>query len=146
MPITDTQVAALRAQLAGHIEEHERLLDQLDSAADNEGYATLVAMAFLEAVERRFGERPPNKAEVVEFVGNMRSRSDNVRQRLSAEVAEQAIMTVYDQASLDDLDDKTVQYAQVIITVALISDEQLADDGLDAFMAEVRSVAEQVLA
>lgn len=83
---------------------------------------------------------------MVEFVGDLRSRSESVRQKLSAEVAERSIMTAYDQANLDDLEDETVQYAQVMITVAIISDEQLADEDLDAFMAEVRSVADQVLA
>ena len=146
MAITDQQVAALRAQLAGDVEEHQRLLEQLDPATDNEGYATLLVAALFEAARRRFGNNSPHHAEVVEFVGDLRSRAEVIRQRLSADAAERVIMVAYDKGSIRDLDDETVRYAQAVIAVAIISDEQLTDEGLDAFMAEVRSVAEQVLA
>ena len=144
MAITDTQVAALRAQLAGDAEEHRRLLGNLDQHADGSSYATLLACAFSEAVERRFG-LTPDRAAVVEFVGDLRARAETIRQRLSAEVAERTIMTVYGEGSVNDLDDETVTYAQVVTTTGLISDEQLSDAELDSFMAEVRSVAERLV-
>jgi hypothetical protein len=54
MAVTDHQVATLRAQLAGNLDEHKRLRRQLDRAADGRAYSALVTSAFYEAVKRRF--------------------------------------------------------------------------------------------
>ena len=145
MAITDAQTAALRAQLAGQPEEHKRLLGTLDPKTDSAGYATLVAAAFFEAVERRFGTTAPNQADVVEFVGDVRGRSEGIRERFSARDAERMIMHVFGEGSADDLSDKTVRDIQAIVTASIIGDEQLSDAELDSFMAEVRSVAERLV-
>jgi hypothetical protein len=52
MAVTDLQVATLRAQLAGDLEEHKRLLAQFDENADGRPYATLTNAAFVEAADR----------------------------------------------------------------------------------------------
>jgi hypothetical protein len=55
MPVSDKQAATLRAQLAGDLEQHKRLLDELDNHDDGRAYVTLTNAAFFEAVGRRFG-------------------------------------------------------------------------------------------
>lgn len=152
MTVTQQQVATLRAQLAGDVEEHRRLLTCLDES-DAAGYATLLTAAFCEAVERRFGT-DPDPAAVIEFVGEMRARSELIRDQLSAEFAERMILSVSAPADrsdgpgdpagpddLSDLDDETVIGVQLMITGSLIGDETLNGDGLDAFVATVRSTA-----
>lgn len=54
MPVTDEQIATLRAQLRGNIVEHRRLLKQLDADEANVGYPALIAAAFITAVQQRF--------------------------------------------------------------------------------------------
>ncbi len=54
MAVTDLQVAALRAQLAGDLEEHRRLLAQFDEKSDGRPYVILTNAAFIEAVDRTF--------------------------------------------------------------------------------------------
>ena len=85
MPVTDEQVATLHAQLAGHLDEHERLLGELDREAAP-GYNALVTAAFSGAVVKRF---PTDAAldTVIEFVADIRSASDNTA-RLDARTLE----------------------------------------------------------
>ena len=54
MTVTDEQVATLRAQVEGKLDEHKRLLAQLDPATARTGYAALIAAAFSLAVNSRF--------------------------------------------------------------------------------------------
>jgi hypothetical protein len=74
MPVTDEQVAPLRAQLAHQPAEHQRLFSLLDQAARRTGYRALVSAAFVVAVQRRFA-RDVSPGRVIEFVGDVRSRS-----------------------------------------------------------------------
>ncbi|GAA4983517.1 hypothetical protein [Actinopolymorpha pittospori] len=72
--VTAEQVAALRALLAGDLEEHVRLRDQLDREAAATGYTALLAAAFFEAVDRRFGQDGAS-ADMAAFVSDVRSRT-----------------------------------------------------------------------
>ena len=56
MPVTDKQLAALRARLAGKHEEHKELFAQLDWPVDGEGYTALHDAAFFEAVDAEADE------------------------------------------------------------------------------------------
>jgi hypothetical protein len=75
MPVTDQQVAAMRAQLTGDLEEHKGLLAALDSRADGQGYSALLTAAFHNAVDLRF-TRDSTLREVTSFVAATRSRSE----------------------------------------------------------------------
>ena len=90
MWITDYTVAVLRAQLADEVDEHRRLLDQLDLKADGRAYVALIDAAFFEAAERRFGNRSTT-AEVIEYVADVRSRSQRIADAVNARTAEQLI-------------------------------------------------------
>lgn len=142
MTVTDEQVATLRAQLAGDVEKHERLLEQLDRVAAATGYSALIAAGLFEAAYRRFAKNG-TVADVVEFVADVRTRSEDVARDLDPVVAERVIRAALGDGRLDDLDDRTVISAQVILLAGLIGDEQLDEAGLDAFMAEVRATAEE---
>lgn len=145
MPVTDEQVAPLRAQLSRQPAEHLRLFDLLDQTAKRTGYRTLVSAAFVTAVERRFAP-DVSPAEVIEFVGDVRSRSAQVADQVDPRTAERVVMAVFTGHSLDDIDAPTSWEIQLALMAAIIGDEHLDDAGLDAFLAEARKLADQWLA
>ena len=145
MPVTDDQVAALRAQLAGDLAEHKRLLAQLDRAKAASGYSALIAAAFFEAADRRFVEngKIADDAEVIQFVGSVRARTEAATEEIDPRIAERLIGVALGKGSLADVDNETVIRTQLYLLAALVADAQLNASDLDAFMAEVRSVAEE---
>lgn len=142
MGVTDAQVAALRAQLTGNPEEHKRLFAQLDPLAARTGYRALVTAAFCTAVERRFA--PDGSADdVIEFVGDVRSRTGRAADEIDPRTAERLILAVYTDEPIGDLDPKASFGIQILLLAALIADAQLDDPGLDEFLAEARKLADQ---
>lgn len=144
MPVTDAQVAALRAQLAGHLEEHLRMLDKLDSRPDRRAYSALVVASFCEAAERRFG-RDSTPAAVVEFVADIRATSDEASRKIDPRTAERLIRAVYTDEDVSDIGADTKKELYVLLLPALAGDLQLAEDELDEFLANSRSLADQWL-
>ena len=144
MAVTDEQVVTLRAQLAGNLQEHLRLLDQIDPRAARTGYSALVAAAFCEAVEQRFAP-DADAADVIAFVGNVRSRSDDAAEKIDPRTAERLILAVYTDEQVKDIPAEVRYKTQIILLGALIGDEQLDAAGLDAFLGQARKLADQWL-
>lgn len=145
VPVTDEQVATLRAQLAGDTAEHQRLLAQLDRAADAKGYTVLVSAAFFEAVDRRFAGKA-TASDVVEYVGDIRATSPRIAEDVDPSAAERLIkFSLGADVRVDDIDPNTRLGVQIVILGALINDEQMDDSELDAFLTEVRSSADEML-
>ncbi|HZB32801.1 MAG TPA: hypothetical protein VE465_21765 [Streptosporangiaceae bacterium] len=142
MPVTADQVATLRAYLKGDFGEYERLVDQLDSGAARTGYSVLLAAAFFKAVDRRFAENGTD-ADVVEFVGHVRARSERLGDKIDPRIAERLIRAVYTDEDIDDIDGETVIGTQFLLLAALVVDERLDEAGLDRFLAEARALADQ---
>jgi hypothetical protein len=82
VPLTDEQVAPLRAQLAGNLEEHQRLLAQLNTEEIQTPYRKLVSAAFFIAAERRF-PKGSTRGDVTNFVADARSRTEEARRSRS---------------------------------------------------------------
>jgi hypothetical protein len=102
----------------------------------------LIEAACFEAIDRRFA-KTGTPASVVEFVGDVRSRSESAGEQLDPLVAEQLIRAVLGEGSIDDLDDKTRFGTETILLAALIADERLDDAGLDDFLAHARKLADR---
>ena len=130
MVVTKSSVAILRTYLKGDIERHERLVDQLDSHAAKADYGVLLAAAFFTAVDRRFAKNGTD-ADVVEFVGEVRARSERLRDSIDPRTAERLIRAVYTDEDIEDIDGKTAIGHQFILLGALVIDEELDDPGLD---------------
>jgi hypothetical protein len=143
MPVTADEVATLRAYLAGDFDLHDRLYEQLDRTSIETGYMALVAAGFFEAVDRRFGRGPTKIADVIAFVGDLRSRSEDLGEAIDPHVAERLIRAALGDGSVADLDDKTVGGTQFLLLAGLVADERFTDAGLDSFMTEVRNLADQ---
>jgi hypothetical protein len=144
MPVTDEQVATLRAHLTGEVEEYQRLWGRLDRDAAKTGYMALLAAAFFEAVDRRFA-KDGTVADVIEFVGGLRARLGEDADEVDPIVAERLIRDALGDGTIADLDEDTIVATKVILLTALISDEQLDEVGMDEFMAKSRALGDRLM-
>ena len=138
MPVTDQQVAAMRAYLKGDAELHHQLYSQLSRDEARTSYMALLTAAFIEAVDRRFAKAGA-PSDVVSFVADVRSRSDRLGEQIDPQAAELLIRAALTGGSVDDLDGETLGLLYVVLLAALVSDEQLDDAGLDDFLGEAAS-------
>jgi hypothetical protein len=143
MAVTDEQVAALRAQLADDVEEHRRLLAGLDLDSGGRAYIALIDAAFFEAAERRFGTGS-TMADVIEYVADVRARSQRVADGVDARTAEQLVRKVFSDSPGEKLDSKAALTAKQVLLSALIADEHLDDAGLDTVLADARKLADRL--
>lgn len=140
MPVTDEQVAPLRAQLSRQYDEHQRLFGQLDSAA-HPGYRRLVSAAFCVAAERRF-PAGSTASDVIQFVGDARSRTDRMTE-IDPSIAERVIRAVISDEDIDDIDARTSWETQMVLLAAMTFDARYDAAGLDEFLSEARKLADQ---
>jgi hypothetical protein len=144
MAVTDKQVATLRTQLAGRMDEFRQLFGQLDWETEGLTYVGLVDGGFFEAVDRRFGKgATPN--DITRYVADVRSRFDAAAEAIDPRAGERLILEMLGHGSTADLDDKVAFRARNFLLTALIADEHLDDAGLDEFMMRARKVADQLL-
>jgi len=146
MAVTDDQVATLRAQLVGNTEEHVRLLGRLDPVAAQAGLRALISAAFFTAAERRFGTGNSTAADVIEFVGSLRSRFDSAASDIDPRIAERLLLAAVSDEQISDLDPKTSFTTQHLLLAALVADAQLDMAALDEFLGQSRKLADQWLA
>jgi hypothetical protein len=144
MPVTDEQVATLRAALTDDMDRYRQLFGQLDRDSAKKSFTALVAAAFGLAVERRFGQGD-QRADIVTFVGDVRSRSDRLARELDPELSERVIRAVLGDGSVRDLSDDAVMGTQTVLLIGLIADERLDDAGLDVFLVGARKLADQLM-
>jgi hypothetical protein len=145
MAVTDEQVATLRTQLAGDNDEFHRLNAALDhSPSATAAYAALVLAAFVKSVDRRFTADTP-RSEIVEFVSDVRSRSDRLGEKLDQDAAERLILSVNTDERVDDLDARTRFGMELVLLAALVGDSRLDDNELDDFLSQARKFGDQLL-
>ncbi|WUH98557.1 hypothetical protein OHR68_34405 [Spirillospora sp. NBC_00431] len=150
MAITDDQVAALRAQLAGRVDEHKRLLDRLDPEGANVGYVALVGAAFFEAARRRFRRNgvSSDDAEIIDFVAGVRERGEDLAQSIDAGVAETLIKIAIQKLPAEErqhIDGRTAYGHQILLLAGFVSDEQFSPAELDEFLVRARDLGEEML-
>lgn len=144
MTVTDKQVAALHAQLAGRGEEHKRLFAELDADEVGHGYSALVAAAVFEAIERRFVKngKVADDAEVIQFIAELRSKNADVAEKLDPVIAERLIFHSLGKGEIDDIDRTVFFGTQILVLAGLIADANLDEDELESFMSTAREIAE----
>ncbi|MGW2308390.1 hypothetical protein [Actinomadura luteofluorescens] len=144
MAVTDKQAATLHAQLAGRIEDHNRLFEELTPEEVGYEYSALIAAGVFEAIGRRFirGEETASDQEVTKFVADLRSRTPAAAENLDPVVAERLIRHSLGRGDIDDIDRKIFFGAQIIVLGGLVADEDFGEAELDSFMATVRETAD----
>lgn len=144
MPVTDEQVAALRALLALNSPEAERLTRQLVEADRLDGYSQLVYAAFVTAARRRFSPTW-TISDIVRFVAAARAEllADDVD--VDPRTSEILIRRAIGDHVATEVDMEASAHAQLLLLGELIVDERLADTSLDTFLTQARSLADQWL-
>jgi hypothetical protein len=150
MPVTDKQMAALKALLSGRPEEHGLLLDEIAATEGpdaGERYSLLIGAAAFEAIEKRFirDGKYVSRNEVVAYVASVRSRTEGAADTLHPRLTERIILAALDQENIDDIDTETVVTTQHLLLAALVGDEQYSEEDLDAFLALVKRTADEWL-
>lgn len=143
MVIPDEQVASFRAFLSGDSEEGVRRTGRFVESRGVEGYGELVYAAFALAVRRRFAPSW-TIADVVRSVAAARARLLDVDVDIDPRAAEVMIRRVLGDAVTGDFEDESKARAQVFVLLVLVDDEEFDDAGLDAFLADVRALADQL--
>jgi hypothetical protein len=142
MPVTDDQVAVLRAYLADDMDEHRQLYARLDRETARVGYVALVTAAFIAAVSQRFA--PADTTGVVEFVADLRSRSEALAESIDPGAAERLIRAVLDEEDTD-LGGNDMGRLIIVLLAGLIADRKLSAAELDEFLAGARQLADRWL-
>lgn len=137
-------IAALHAQLSGNAADHKRLLGEFNGRDDRVAYSALVHAAFIEAVGRRFTKQS-GTPEIVEYVGDVRSRSDEIANAVDARLGEQLILEVLGRARTDGASTRASSTAMLFLLTALVADEQLTVGELDQFIAKAKETADYLL-
>ena len=141
--MTTDQVSVLRTVLVGDLDTHQEIYDRLDSNTRS-GYLALVTAAFFTAAERRF--KDGNRAEVAEFVGGVRGKSDRMADSVDPHVAERLLLAVSTGADINDIDAETRGGHFILLLTALVVDSDLSSSELDAFLDDAHELANEWLA
>jgi hypothetical protein len=143
MPVTNDQVATLRALLSDDLDRYRQLLARLDQADARDGYAVLLAAAFSAAAARRFC-RPYAQADIIAFVSAVRARSEHIAESLDPDVAQRMLIAVLGGASSQGLSGEARASTSQILLAELIADEHLDHAGLAAVLADARERADRL--
>ncbi|MEV4002452.1 hypothetical protein [Actinomadura sp. NPDC049753] len=137
--------ATLHAQLAGQTDEHLRRLRGLDKENVQSEYPILIAAAFFLATNRRFSKSDPTTvtSQIIDFVASLRARTPEATEKVDAHIAERLLRAVLGEGSIADIDDSTVYTTELFLLAGLISDANLTDAELTAFIAKARAMADE---
>ena len=146
MPVTDDVVAAMRAYLSGDREQFQRRNEGLSQTpGGRKAFRALLTAAFIGAVESRFGEAA-ERSEIIDFVAELRSRDEQIAERLAPDVIERMIAAVFeDDVETGDIDASTSIGVQMGVLAMYISERQPDSAALEEFLDESRKFANEIL-
>jgi hypothetical protein len=142
MTVTDEQLAALRAQLAGDYDEHRRIIADLDSRRALGGYTALVTAAFVEVADRRFGPGRRDDAAVTAFVSDVRSHYPGAEDEIDQTAAERVIRKALGRGSISDIDGPTIRSIERLLLPLMVAEEQLSVEEVDRLLASACKLLE----
>lgn len=142
MPVTDLQVACLKALLTHDYEEHERLIGQLGDQGMRNGYFPLLTSAFLDGATQRF--RGQKRSDIVRWVAEKRAQRPD-KEQLDPNVAELLLLWAFGKASLDEVDAMTSDGHQTLLLGLLVEEREFDDAQLNAFLQAAREDTDKAL-
>lgn len=142
MPITDLQVATLRALLNHEFAKHEELVTELGGDGVRGGYYPLVTAAFGLAVQDRFtDEDAPAASEWLQGVGAMIDTSSAIDPVIAQNLIDWILGNARNEMGFAE------QFPQLTMLLGLlVRERQFADEELDAFLQRAREYADRVAA
>lgn len=145
MPVSDDQVAAVRAYLQADKEEFGRIDAALDDSRDaSVAYKAMIIATFATAVRRRFAGRS-TRNEIIDYVAAVRSRREDMPDVLDAGAAERMITSIFTDESIRDIDSRMKMKIWTHFAAAIVNDAGLQGQELDDFLAEARKFANELL-
>lgn len=136
----DKPSKVLRALLLQDFATYRRLDAELGSAS-NPAFSVLLGMAFMNAVERHFGENA-SPADVINFVAEIRARLETASQLVSAEDAERVIRAALGEDQLlSEMDGRAIGGAQTAMLFALVQEDAPSPDAVDALLGKASEEA-----
>lgn len=145
MPVTDDMVATVRAYLEVDKERFQQLNAALgESSEESMAYQAMMAGAFMAAVTHRFNSRS-SREEIIDYVAQVRSRSESMAEALEPSATERMIESIYSDVDIDDIDVRMVMSIEMYIAVAIVTDKGISGPALDEFMDTAREYAEKIL-
>jgi hypothetical protein len=144
LPVTEQQVAALRAQLTGDRDDAVRLIREFSAREDLRGFFTLTSAAFTEAVELRFG-RNGTREDAIRLVSDVRSRSDWLSESIAPDTAEAVLTSAFTHGDIPELDPDDLRGIFSTFLAAMIAEVGLDDTQLEDFLTKARALADKIL-
>ena len=144
MNVTSDQLKAMRLLLVGDIGGYERIQEESSHATASSNGA-LISATFFTAAERRFTENS-SRTDVVEFVGNLRARSDSLAADLDPRVAERLLLATFTDEEIDDIEPEVQGRNCFLLLGGLAAEAGYSDSELDEILAASRDLANEWLA
>lgn len=145
MPVTDDMVATVRAYLEADKEEFKRLNASLDRSREASlAYRSMILGTFITAVQRKFTEDSPRE-DIIDYVANLRSRGPDMPDVLDPNATERLIASVFTNESLRDIDGRMKITVQMHVATAIVNDEGIHGEALDAFLSDARKLANDLM-
>ena len=145
MPVTDDMVATVRAYLELDQDRFQQLNATLDKSREASiAYKAMIAGAFMTAVTRKFNEQS-SRDEIIDYVAQVRSRSESMAESLEPSATERMIASIYSDVDIDDIDARMVMGIEMYIAVAIVTDKGISGPELDEFLDTARKYAEKML-
>lgn len=142
--MTNQQFAAyVRTLVCGDDEANQRIEAELDRSGWD-GYPHFLAVAFHLAVSERF-HRPPNSAEIIRFVADMRAELGDDAPHIDQHVAERLIRSVLaGNVRIDPSEDpEMIGRIQSLVLYEILADARLTNEQLDGFLGEAARLADR---
>jgi hypothetical protein len=148
MPVSDEQVAALRASLTAATSDDaagaERQFRLLARTAATAGFGELLYATFAVAARRKFSPTW-TRAGIVRFVAGVRAHALTSPDDLDPAAAEHQLRTALGEKIPGYPPSEARARAQVILLTALTSDPALTGPEIDELLAEARTLANQLI-
>ncbi len=144
--MTDTDwadaAAMLRALLTDDQATGRRLADEVEGRSAADTFALVVAVAFIIVVRRYFRDGY-SSTSVIQLVADVRASSADVAEEIDPVGAENLIRTALGEASnpAAEPDATTKGNTQVATLMTLVGHQQLSDEELHGFIADVLAEA-----
>lgn len=140
MPITDQQVATLRALLSQDFAKHDHLVTELGNDSVHDGYYPLMIAAFGLAVQDRFqAPDAPDPAEWLQGISAMVDTSSSIDPVIARKLIDWILGNARNEMPF------TEQFPQLTMLLGLLTHERGFDEAeLDAFLQRARDYADRV--